>query len=179
MRDAPEYKRIFCIQDHHQQFIRSLKKKIIGIGEIFVAQESITGGGSDRRILLLDVSPGCMLLSCPAVEISIYSTCKLISAARGRRHESLRRPRRLRAGCAAGRYVPDARRGVVRRLRRTSSEMGTTQFFGDCEDSAAQNAATWSQRSPQRGSCHRPCDDCTLCDPLLQHTTTAVRCTAA
>ena len=59
LRDAPEYKRIFCIQDHHQQFIRSLKKKIIGIGEIFVAQESITGGGSDRRILLFDVSPGC------------------------------------------------------------------------------------------------------------------------
>ena len=59
LRDAPEYKRIFCIQDHHQQFIRSLKKKIIGIGEIFVVQESITGGGSDRRILLFDVSPGC------------------------------------------------------------------------------------------------------------------------
>ena len=59
LRDAPEYKRIFCIQDHHQQFIRSLKKKIIGIGEVFVAQESITGGGSDRRILLFDVSPGC------------------------------------------------------------------------------------------------------------------------
>ena len=56
LRDAPEYKRIFCIQDHHQQFIRSLKKKIIGIGEIFVAQESVTGGGSDRRILLFDVS---------------------------------------------------------------------------------------------------------------------------
>jgi len=48
---------------------------IIVIGEIFVAQVSIFGGGSDRRILLLDWSPVFIPTRVVSVFMSVAFFC--------------------------------------------------------------------------------------------------------